>query len=209
MERKCFKGGFVPIWRCKNCEYTKGVTSPTRDEVIVPEDLREIYEAEGSCLNARMARQLIERIARAESALAEAKSGWDSAIADLRSAAEICRGVEAQLASLKDRIAGYGAAITARYGAEEFGDLSESALQDAMEVKNLRAQVARLTGPVSDEEIAYLWGKRTEWETGGALCDYGAYRPVIGLFIAARATPPPQAADQSLPGSAVEADAQE
>lgn len=21
MERKCFKGGFAPIWRCRNCEY--------------------------------------------------------------------------------------------------------------------------------------------------------------------------------------------
>ena len=42
--------------------------------------------------------------AKLETELREAKSGWDSAIADLRKAAEICRGVETALAAANERI---------------------------------------------------------------------------------------------------------
>ena len=44
--------------------------------------------------------------------LAEAKAGWDSAIADLFAAAEICRGVEAELDALPAQLAAVTAPVT-------------------------------------------------------------------------------------------------
>lgn len=47
--------------------------------------------------------EMAERISKLEAQLAEAKAGWDSCIADLRKAAEICRETEAELAAANER----------------------------------------------------------------------------------------------------------
>ena len=51
---------------------------------------------------------------------------------------------DAEIAWLKARVVGYGKAITARYGKEEFGDLSESALQDAAQFQDKDAAMRKL-----------------------------------------------------------------
>ena len=90
----------------------------------IPEDLKEKYvylvhrmaeldserDRESYRANAEDNQQLsnlqaekiyIERIATAEALVTECKTGWDSAISDLREAAEICRKAEARVMELE------------------------------------------------------------------------------------------------------------
>ena len=102
--------------------------------------------------------ELIERLSIAEAQLAEAKAGWDSCIADLREAAEICRETEAQLAAANECIAELERIIASiKLADDEKADSLNSYrvdLETAIEQRDeARKEVERLSTPVTDEEM--------------------------------------------------------
>lgn len=106
---------------------------------------------------------------------------------------------EAQVTALGDKlkwanekIIGYGQAITSRYGEAEFGDLSESALQDAKIFENLQAQVTvlkaeneRLKAPVAWNSPEWLDYAESGWSGDASALGVDGFNALI----AARTAP--------------------